>query len=96
VQNFNKVLAKEKLRCYRQQQEKAERGYASWFVRKCTKTQEAGGLQSFQGLAGAITQYFTASPARIGTVSARCLGTTQSMKPDRPLSIMPKSIRWQP
>lgn len=28
VQNFNKVLAKEKLRCYRQQ-EKAERGYAS-------------------------------------------------------------------
>jgi hypothetical protein len=29
VQNFNKVLAKEKLRCYRQQQEKAERGYAS-------------------------------------------------------------------
>jgi hypothetical protein len=29
VQKFNKVLAKEKLRCYRQQQEKAERGYAS-------------------------------------------------------------------
>jgi hypothetical protein len=29
VQNFNKVLAKEKMRCYRQQQEKAERGCAS-------------------------------------------------------------------
>jgi hypothetical protein len=29
VQNFNKVLAKEKLRCYRQLQEKAERGRAS-------------------------------------------------------------------
>ena len=29
VQKFNMVLAKEKMRCYRQQQEKAERGRAS-------------------------------------------------------------------